>query len=108
MCEITLSAELVNTDCNSVTLDNITGRALHKVMEYCTMHSNAKAQDLKSWDEKFVKLDPGTLCELASVSLTLFICLPFFTLNSLCLVTGYRFCCVGLLLYLPIRVLHSN
>jgi hypothetical protein len=46
-------------------------------MEYCHMHTAPhivtmeKGMDLKTWDEKFVKLDPGTLCELASVLLFL-------------------------------------
>lgn len=33
------------------------------------MHTSPenKGLDLKPWDEKFVRLDPGTLCELASV-----------------------------------------
>ena len=50
-------------------LDNITGRALTKVMEYCHVHTapHIISIDLKTWDDKFVKLDPGTLCELASV-----------------------------------------
>ncbi len=44
-------------------------------MEYCHVHTNPqliynpdRGIDLKSWDDKFVKVDPGTLCELASVS----------------------------------------
>lgn len=44
-----------------------------QVMEYCHVHTAPhivtmeKGMDLKTWDDKFVKLDPGTLCELASV-----------------------------------------
>jgi len=51
-------------------LDNITGRALTKVMEYCHVHTapHIISMDLKTWDDKFVKLDPGTLCELASAA----------------------------------------
>lgn len=51
----------------TVVLDNITGRALHKVMEYCLAHAGGNKAELKAWDDKFVRLDPGTLCELASV-----------------------------------------
>jgi len=57
-----------------IQFDNITARALSKVMEYCHMHTAPhivtmeKGMDLKTWDEKFVKLDPGTLCELASAA----------------------------------------
>jgi S-phase kinase-associated protein 1 len=57
-----------------IQLDNITARALSKVMEYCHMHTAPhivtmeKGMDLKTWDERFVKLDPGTLCELASAA----------------------------------------
>jgi len=53
-------------------LDNITGRALTKVMEYCHVHTapHIISIDLKTWDDKFVKLDPGTLCELASVRIS--------------------------------------
>ena len=52
-----------------MVLDNITGRALHKVMEYCLAHAGGNKAELKAWDDKFVRLDPGTLCELASVPL---------------------------------------
>jgi hypothetical protein len=57
-----------------IHFDNITSRALSKVMEYCHMHTAPhivtmeKGMDLKTWDERFVKLDPGTLCELASAA----------------------------------------
>jgi len=51
----------------TIVLENITGRALLKVVEYCVVHSSNRS-DLKQWDERFVKLDPGTLCELASAA----------------------------------------
>eukprot|EP01087_Luapelamoeba_hula_P004958 TRINITY_DN1499_c0_g1_i1.p1 TRINITY_DN1499_c0_g1~~TRINITY_DN1499_c0_g1_i1.p1 ORF type:complete len:600 (-),score=181.74 TRINITY_DN1499_c0_g1_i1:169-1968(-) len=53
-----------------IQLENITGRALTKVMEYCHVHTapHVISMDLKAWDDKFVKLDPGTLCELASAA----------------------------------------
>lgn len=36
-------------------------------MEYCLAHAGGNKAELKAWDDKFVRLDPGTLCELASV-----------------------------------------
>jgi len=57
-----------------IQLDNITTRAICKVMEYCHVHTAPhlflmeKWTDLRAWDDKFVQLDPGTLCELASAA----------------------------------------
>jgi hypothetical protein len=52
-----------------IVFENISGRALTKVMEYCAVHAGPAGQtgDLRTWDDRFVRLDPGTLCELASV-----------------------------------------
>ncbi|KAL6079680.1 Skp1 domain-containing protein [Balamuthia mandrillaris] len=62
--------ENLGPDASVLHLDNITGRALAKVMEYCYVHTvpDTIHIDLKTWDDRFVRLDPGTLCELASAA----------------------------------------
>lgn len=52
-----------------ITLDNVNSRSLIKVIEYCTVHNdpNISPADAKAWDNKFVKVEPSVLCELASV-----------------------------------------
>jgi hypothetical protein len=53
-----------------IIIDNVNSRSLLKVVEYCTVHNDPSisAADLKAWDNKFVKVEPSVLCELASVS----------------------------------------
>eukprot|EP00026_Physarum_polycephalum_P003820 Phypoly_transcript_03836.p1 GENE.Phypoly_transcript_03836~~Phypoly_transcript_03836.p1 ORF type:complete len:711 (-),score=171.32 Phypoly_transcript_03836:18-2150(-) len=61
-------------ECESETapiiIDNVNSRSLLKVVEYCTVHNDPSisAADLKSWDNKFVKVEPSVLCELASAA----------------------------------------
>ncbi|KAG6507490.1 hypothetical protein ZIOFF_032838 [Zingiber officinale] len=64
---------MVEFDCaeDSIPLPNVTSRILVKVIEYCQKHvldDPAKSSDdkaeLKSWDDKFVKVDQSTLFEL--------------------------------------------
>lgn len=58
------------SDTLPITLDNVNSRSLVKVVEYCTVHNDAtiSATDLKNWDNKFVKVEPSVLCELASAA----------------------------------------
>lgn len=53
-----------------IIIDNVNSRSLLKVVEYCTVHNDPSisATDLKAWDNKFVKVEPSVLCELASVT----------------------------------------
>lgn len=51
-----------------IVLDNVNSRSFAKVLEYCTAHCTPGVVDLKAWDNKFVKVEPSVLCELASVS----------------------------------------
>jgi hypothetical protein len=68
-----------HVECESETapiiIDNVNSRSLLKVVEYCTVHNDPSISmtDLKIWDNKFVKVEPSVLCELASVSHLLFI-----------------------------------
>ena len=57
-----------------IKINNVTTMALEKIMDYCKVHvhllsprGNRKIDNVAQWDENFVKLEPGTLCELASV-----------------------------------------
>lgn len=58
-----------------MVVDNVGGTAMKKVQDYCTVHANLvsprsgrKIDNIGHWDEKFVKLEPSALCELASVN----------------------------------------
>ena len=62
-------------------LPNVTGKILSKIIEYCAYHTqNSKdadktaagaavksAEDIKSWDDEFMKVDQSTLFELILV-----------------------------------------
>lgn len=58
----------------TLTMENVTAQALNKVMEYCVAHQRRltdqgkRIADIAVWDERFVRLDPGALCELASAA----------------------------------------
>ena len=63
-----------------VPLPNVTGRILAKVIEYAKFHTDAKSKkdgekqsktddDIKTFDNEFVKVDQGTLFELILVRL---------------------------------------
>ncbi|KAK1421845.1 hypothetical protein QVD17_24515 [Tagetes erecta] len=50
---------------NSISLPNVTSKILSKVIEYCKKHVEASnGDDLKSFDDDFVKVDQGTLFDL--------------------------------------------
>ncbi|KAK3037149.1 hypothetical protein RJ639_031036 [Escallonia herrerae] len=64
---------MVEDDCadSVIPLPNVTSKILAKVIEYCKMHveplkpdDRAAADDLKSWDAEFVKVDQPTLFDL--------------------------------------------
>ncbi|KAK2973679.1 hypothetical protein RJ640_022136 [Escallonia rubra] len=64
---------IVEDDCadSVIPLPNVTSKILAKVIEYCKMHveplkpdDRAAADDLKSWDAEFVKVDQPTLFDL--------------------------------------------
>lgn len=72
---------LAETGCEDtqVPLPNVTAKILSKVIEYCRFHVDsqkknsedkpAKSDDeIKSWDNEFVKVDQATLFELILVS----------------------------------------
>lgn len=57
-----------------LAMENVTALAMHKVMEFCVAHqrrvtdTGKRIADLAQWNERFVRLDPGALCELASAA----------------------------------------
>ncbi|GAU37925.1 hypothetical protein TSUD_269400 [Trifolium subterraneum] len=53
-------------DCadDGIPIPNVTGTILAKVIEYCKKHVEASDDDLKKWDEDFVKVDQVTLYDL--------------------------------------------
>ncbi|KAK2656947.1 hypothetical protein Ddye_009999 [Dipteronia dyeriana] len=69
---------MIEDDCanSSIPVPNVTGKILAKVIEYCKKHvepadktndrsiSATAADDLKSWDAEFVKVDQATLFDL--------------------------------------------
>ena len=66
-----------------IPLPNVSGRILAKVIEYCKYHSDAKKgstpertapteDDIKAWDQEFVKVDQATLFDLILVSSSCF------------------------------------
>ncbi|XP_074312924.1 SKP1-like protein 1A [Silene latifolia] len=77
---------MIEDDCadNAIPLPNVTGKILAKVIEYCKKHVDAAASktaettttttttagvaagddELKKWDEDFVKVDQNTLFDL--------------------------------------------
>eukprot|EP01091_Cochliopodium_minus_P008434 TRINITY_DN1915_c0_g1_i4.p1 TRINITY_DN1915_c0_g1~~TRINITY_DN1915_c0_g1_i4.p1 ORF type:complete len:372 (-),score=109.87 TRINITY_DN1915_c0_g1_i4:141-1256(-) len=64
-----------NEEDQRIVVNNVTTLALEKIMDYCNVHvnlssprSNKKIDNIALWDENFVKLEPGTLCELASAA----------------------------------------
>lgn len=51
-----------------ITVDNITGNTLAKVLDFCSVYTQPHSSSAyKQWHEKFAKLEPAELCELASV-----------------------------------------
>eukprot|EP00735_Rhodelphis_limneticus_P003622 TRINITY_DN15111_c0_g1::TRINITY_DN15111_c0_g1_i1::g.24933::m.24933 TRINITY_DN15111_c0_g1::TRINITY_DN15111_c0_g1_i1::g.24933 ORF type:complete len:154 (-),score=31.53,sp/Q9LNT9/ASK4_ARATH/58.39/1e-58,Skp1/PF01466.14/1.2e+03,Skp1/PF01466.14/3.3e-40,Skp1_POZ/PF03931.10/3.1e-22,Skp1_POZ/PF03931.10/5.1e+03,Myb_DNA-binding/PF00249.26/0.084,Myb_DNA-binding/PF00249.26/1.7e+02,Med15_fungi/PF05397.7/5.7,Med15_fungi/PF05397.7/4.2,Med15_fungi/PF05397.7/1.4e+03,BTB/PF00651.26/0.092,HHH_5/PF14520.1/1.1,HHH_5/ len=47
-----------------IPLPNVSSKILAKVIEYCRYHNemkDASEEDVKQWDEEFVKVDQGTL-----------------------------------------------
>ncbi|XP_074310405.1 SKP1-like protein 1A [Silene latifolia] len=75
---------MIEDECadNAIPLPNVTAKILSKVIEYCKKHVNAAAaktadatttttaaasvgdDELKKWDEEFVKVDQSTLFDL--------------------------------------------
>ena len=65
---------MIEDDCveNGVPLPNVTSGILSKVIEYCNRHvagssddtTSASAQDLKSFDESFIKVDQAILFDI--------------------------------------------
>ena len=79
---------MIEDDCanSGIPVPNVTGKILAKVIEYCKKHvesadktndrnnSATAAEDLKSWDAEFVKVDQATLFDLILVR----VCLSIF------------------------------
>jgi len=64
---------MIEDDCadNGIPLPNVTSKILAKVIEYCKKHVDAAKPDekvteeeLKTWDQDFVKVDQATLFDL--------------------------------------------
>ncbi|VAI84650.1 unnamed protein product [Triticum turgidum subsp. durum] len=63
---------MIEDDCadNGIPLPNVDSKILFKIIEYCKKHSStstaapASAEDLKSFDAEFVKVDQATLFDL--------------------------------------------
>jgi len=56
-------------DNSPITIDNITSSTLMKVLDFCSVHSAPHSvPNFKAWNEKFVRLEPSELCELASAA----------------------------------------
>ena len=64
---------MIEDDCadNGIPLPNVTSKILAKVIEYCKKHVDAakpdekiSEDDLKAWDQEFVKVDQATLFDL--------------------------------------------
>eukprot|EP01118_Nematostelium_gracile_P001845 TRINITY_DN11909_c0_g1_i1.p1 TRINITY_DN11909_c0_g1~~TRINITY_DN11909_c0_g1_i1.p1 ORF type:complete len:293 (-),score=71.65 TRINITY_DN11909_c0_g1_i1:174-1052(-) len=52
-----------------ISLENISENTLVKVLEFCNVHTSpGTIPNLQIWDEKFVRLEPPDLCELASAA----------------------------------------
>lgn len=60
----------VDSGTNKVPLENINSSTLLKVLEFCSVHSKICAipTSILQWDEKFIRLEPSELCELASAA----------------------------------------
>jgi len=65
---VTLKKKLDESGTSCIVLDNVNSRSFSKVLEYCTAHCAPGVADLKAWDNKFVKVEPSVLCELASAA----------------------------------------
>jgi len=63
-----LRKKLDENDGSEIALDNVNSRSFAKVLEYCIAHCTPGITDLKTWDNKFVKVEPSILCELASAA----------------------------------------
>ena len=64
---------------NVIPLLNVNSKILAKTIEYCNCHVEAtkaaiSEEDLKKWDEEFVKVDRCTLFQLIQVCLILSTC----------------------------------
>ncbi|XP_050364779.1 SKP1-like protein 1A [Argentina anserina] len=64
---------MIEDDCadNGIPLPNVTSKILAKVIEYCKKHVDAvkpeeklSEDELKTWDQEFVKVDQATLFDL--------------------------------------------
>jgi len=53
----------------TITVDNITGHILMKVLDFCSVYTAPHSvPNFKAWGDKFVRLEPAELCELASAA----------------------------------------
>eukprot|EP00735_Rhodelphis_limneticus_P013172 TRINITY_DN671_c0_g1::TRINITY_DN671_c0_g1_i1::g.28815::m.28815 TRINITY_DN671_c0_g1::TRINITY_DN671_c0_g1_i1::g.28815 ORF type:complete len:173 (-),score=13.15,sp/P52285/SKP1A_DICDI/51.92/5e-50,Skp1/PF01466.14/2.3e+03,Skp1/PF01466.14/1.5e-34,Skp1_POZ/PF03931.10/1.7e-22,Skp1_POZ/PF03931.10/5.6e+03,Ribosomal_L22/PF00237.14/3.3,Ribosomal_L22/PF00237.14/32,SOCS_box/PF07525.11/1.3e+03,SOCS_box/PF07525.11/0.58,Med15_fungi/PF05397.7/4e+03,Med15_fungi/PF05397.7/15,Med15_fungi/PF05397.7/28 TRINITY_DN671_c0 len=67
MMSKTIADLLADTDDQAIPLPNVTSNILIKVIEYCTHHAqnkNAPEDDLKTWDQEFMKIDQAVLYHL--------------------------------------------
>ncbi len=55
----------------SIPLQNVDGKTLAKVVEYCNKHVDAGDADLKDWDSEFIDVDQTTLIHLIMVYISL-------------------------------------
>lgn len=54
---------------NPIVLENINSGTLVKVLEFCSVHTAPHTvPNVNVWNEKFVRLEPAELCELASAA----------------------------------------
>ncbi|KAL6554791.1 hypothetical protein OROGR_006049 [Orobanche gracilis] len=63
-----------NYDGHVIKLPGIKGRILSKVVEYCKAHAapDVSAEELKAFDDEFIRVEPGVLFGLVLVCLCFF------------------------------------